>query len=153
VIAEPLEIVVTRRAFVAGVAGFLLVAPPWAASAEPKLPADPSLVASDNALLQDESKATAELQRRLRDQVNYHNGVLVIIDKSGGTPGLTVMPASVMWGLDCGDSGIGLTFGTGTGDTDNGIVIQLTGAAVSDDKCKRMAPTIGETLLAITKGN
>jgi hypothetical protein len=123
------------------------------AAAEPKLSADPSLVASDNALLQDEGKATTELQRRLRDQVSYRNGLLVIVDKSAGTPGVTVMPASVMWGLDCGDSGIGVTFGTGSGDTDNGIVLQLTGAVVSDDRCRRMAPTIGETLLAITKVN
>lgn len=123
------------------------------AAAEPKLPIDPSLVASDTTLLQDESKATAELQRRLRDQVSYQNGLLIIVDKSGASSGVTVMPASVMWGLDCGDSGIGLTFGTGSGDTDNGIVLQLTSAAVADDKCRRIAPAVGETLLAIIKGN
>jgi hypothetical protein len=148
-----LEFVVTRRASGAGVAGSLLLALHGPACAEPKLPIDPSLVASDTALLRDESKATAEFQRRLRDQVSYRNGLLVIVDKSGGTPGVMVMPAGVMWGLDCGDSGIGVTFGTGSGDTDNGIVLQLTSAAVTDDKCQHMAPTIGETLLAITKGN
>lgn len=123
------------------------------AGAEPKAPADPSLVASDNALLQDEAKATDELKRRLREQVTYRNGVLVIIDRSGTISGVTVMPATALWGVDCSDSGIAVTFGAGSGDTDNGVVLQLTSAGVSDDKCTRIAPAIGETLLAITKGN
>jgi hypothetical protein len=129
----------------------LTVAQP--AAAEPKPTADPDLVKSDIALLQDEGKATAEFQRRLRDQVSFRNGLLVIIDRTGTTSGVTVMPATVMWGVDCSDSGIGVTFGTGSGDTDNGIVLQLTGASISDDKCTRLAPAIGDTLLAITKGN
>ena len=63
------------------------------AFAEPKAPVDPSLVASDTTLLQDESKATDELKRRLHAQVSYHDGVLVIIDRSGTSSGVTVMPA------------------------------------------------------------
>ena len=123
------------------------------AMAEPKPPLDPGLAASDKTLLQDEDKASAELQRRLRDQVTYRNGLLVIIDRSGTTSGVTVMPATVMWGIDCGDSGLAVTFGTGSSDTDNGLALQLTAAAISDDKCTRIAPAIGDTLLAITKGN
>jgi len=124
------------------------------AAAEPKAaPADPDLVKSDTALLQDEAKATAEFQRRLRNQASYRNGVLVVVDHTGATSGVTVMPATVMWGVDCGDSGIAVTFGSGSGDTDNGVVLQLTSAAIGDDKCTRLAPSIGETLLAITKGN
>jgi hypothetical protein len=64
-----------------------------------------------------------------------------------------VMPATVMWGIDCGDSGIAATFGAGSADTDNGVVLQLTSAAVSDDKCQHIAPAIGETMLTLTKGN
>ena len=123
------------------------------AAGEPKVAADPSLAASDAALLQDETKAASELQRRLHDQVSYRNGLLIIVDRSGGTSGVTVMPATAMWGLDCGDNGIAVTFGTGSGDTDNGIVLQLTSAAISDDKCSHLAPALGDTLLAITKGN
>jgi hypothetical protein len=123
------------------------------ALAEPKPPADPSLAASDAALLQDEAKATAELQKRLRGQVTYRNGLLVIIDRSGTNTGATVMPATVMWGVDCSDNGIAVTFGSGGGDTDNGIALQLTSASVSDDKCSRLAPAIGDAMLAITKGN
>jgi hypothetical protein len=123
------------------------------AAAEPKVSVDPSLAASDASLLQDEAKATAELQRRLRSQVAYRGGTLIIIDRSGGTGGVTVMPATVMWGVDCGDNGLAVTFGAGSGDTDNGIVLQLTSANVGDEKCTRIAPAIGEAVLAITKGN
>jgi hypothetical protein len=122
-------------------------------AAEPKPAADPSLTASDSTLVQDEAKAITEFQRRLRDQVSLKNGVLVIVDHSGTTAGVTVMPATVMWGIDCGDSGITATFGSGSGDTDNGVTLQLTGASVSDDKCGRIAPAIGATVLDIAKGN
>jgi hypothetical protein len=124
-----------------------------AAAAEPKLQVDPSLVASDKALLQDGAKATAEFQRRLHDQVTYRNGILVIVDRSGGGSGVTVVPATILWGVDCGDSGIAVTFGTGSGDTDNGVLLQLTGAGLSDSQCLAIAPPIGEAVLAITKGN
>ena len=121
------------------------------AMAQPKPPLDPSLSTSDTTLLQDEDKATAELQRRLRDQVRYRNGLLIITDR--GSTGVTVMPATIIWGVDCGDTGLSVTFGSGGGDTDNGLVLQLTSVAISDDKCMRIALAIGETVLAITKGN
>jgi hypothetical protein len=123
------------------------------ALAEPRLTVDPSLATSDTALLQDPAKAAAEFQRRLRDQATYKDGLLVIIDKTGTTTGVTVMPATVMWGVDCSDAGLAITFGAGSGDTDNGVVLQLTTAAISDEKCKQIAPAVGETALAITKGN
>ena len=135
-----------------GIAVVLGFAAPSAMS-EPKPPIDPGLVASDKTLLQDENKATAELQRRLRDQVTYRNGLLIIIDRSGTASGVTVMPATVMWGIDCSDSGLAVTFGAGSGDTDNGLVLQLTSAAIGDDECARIAPAVGDVLLAITKGN
>jgi hypothetical protein len=59
------------------------------ALAEPKLVVDPDLARSDVALLQDEAKATAELQHRLRDQVTNRDGLLVIIDRSGTSSGVT----------------------------------------------------------------
>jgi hypothetical protein len=121
--------------------------------AEPKLSADPDLLKSDAALLQDDAKATAEFQRRLRAQVAYHNGLLVIQDRSGVAPGVTVMPATILWGVECSDGGVAVIFGSGSGETDNGVVLQLTSAGISDDKCTRIAPAIGEALLALTKGN
>ena len=123
------------------------------AAAEPKPTADPDLAKSDAALLQDDAKATAEFQRRLRGQVAYRNGLLIIVDRSGTTAGVTVMPATVFWGVDCSDSGISVTFGTGSGDSDNGISLQLTTANVPDEKCLQIAPALGQTLLDIVKGN
>jgi hypothetical protein len=123
-----------------------------AARAEPRVTADPGLAASDTALLKDEDKAKAELERRLRSQATYRDGVLVLIDRSGAG-GVTVMPATVMWSVECSDGGLAVTFGSGSGDTDNGIVLQLTAAAIGDDKCSRLAPAIGLAVLALTKGN
>jgi hypothetical protein len=123
------------------------------AMAEPKPLVDPDLVKSDTALLQDQAKATAEFQRRLRDQVHFQAGVLVIVDRTGASSGVTVVPATIMWGVDCSDGGLAVTFGTGSGDTDNGIVLQLTSASISDDLCMKIAPAVGATALAITKGN
>ena len=140
-----------RAIAVLSLAAALLAALP--AFAQPKVVVDPSLAASDAALLQDPAKATAELQRRLRDQVTNKDGLIVIVDRSGAVSGVTVMPATVMWGIDCGDSGLAITFGSGSGDTDNGVVLQLTGASITDAKCAEIAPAVGETALAIEKGN
>jgi hypothetical protein len=146
---------VTRRTVHAAIvlAGANVLGLPYGAGAEPRISVDPSLAASDAALVQDEAKATAELQRRLHAQVSYRDGVLVIIDRSGTNSGVTVMPATIMWGVDCSDSGVAVTFGAGSGETDNGIVLQLTSAALSDEKCLKIAPAIGDAVLAITKGN
>ena len=134
-------------------AGFVVSGLPLGAAAEPRVSVDPSLAASDAALVQDEAKATAELQRRLHAQVSYRDGVLVIIDRSGTNSGVTVVPATIMWGVDCSDNGVAVTFGAGSGDTDNGIVLQLTSASLSDEKCLKIAPAIGDAVLSITKGN
>jgi hypothetical protein len=138
---------------IAVLAMMTLAGPALPAGAEPKPPVDPDLIKSDTALLQDDDKATAEFQRRLRAQVSYRNGLLVIVDRSGSSPGVTVMPATIVWGVDCSDGGLAVTFGSGGGDTDNGIVLQLTSATISDDKCARIAPAVGEAVLALTKGN
>ena len=133
------------------VAAAVLLGSPLAAQTQPRLTADPSLAASDASLLQDEDKAKTELERRLRTQATYRDGVLVLSDRSSG--GLTIMPATVMWSVECSDGGLAVTFGSGSGDTDNGIVLQLTAAAISDDKCGHIAPAIGLVVLALTKGN
>lgn len=123
------------------------------AAAQPKLPVDPGLAASDKALLQDEAKAIAELRRRLRAQASFRNGLLIIIDRSGTNTGVVVMPATATWAIDCSDSGLFIDFGSGSGDTDDGNELQLTAASISDDKCSRIAPAIGETMLAIANGS
>lgn len=91
-----------------------------------------------------------DLQRRLRDQVRYQNGLLIIRERAGG--GITVAPATIGWTVDCGDGGLSVTFGSGTGDTENGVALQLGNAALSDDQCQNLAPAIGATVLAISHG-
>jgi hypothetical protein len=142
-----------RRRHILALAGAVLLAAARPAPAQPKPTADLDHGKSDAALLQEEAKATGEFQRRLRNQVAYRNGVLVIQDLSGDTPGVVVMPATATWSIDCGDGGIGVTFGSGTGDTENGIYVQLTTAAVAYDKCQRIAPALGEAVLELSKGN
>jgi hypothetical protein len=142
-----------RRALLA-LAGAVLLATAPPTLSQPKPGADLDHSKSDAALLRDDAKATGELQRRLRAQVAYRNGLLIIQDNSGGdAPEVMVMPATAMWSIDCGDSGISVTFGSGTGDTENGISVQLTSAAVAADKCQRIAPALGEALVELTKGN
>ena len=85
-------------------AAAVLLGSPLVAQTQPRLKADPSLAASDASLLQDEDKAKAELERRLRNQATYRDGVLVLIDRSGGG-GVKVMPATGIWGVECGDEG------------------------------------------------
>src|SRR5215475_8995996 len=111
------------------VAAAVLLGMPLQAQTQPRPKPDPSQPAPDASLLQDEDKAKAELERRLRYQATYRDGVLVVIDRSG-SGGVTVMPASVMWSVECSDGGLAVNFGSGSGDTDNGIVLQLTAAAI-----------------------
>jgi len=121
-----------------------------AAQAEPRLGADRGK--DDAALLRDEAKAGPELQRRLRDQVALKDGLLVIQDRSATTPSVTVMPQSVMWSVDCSESGLAVTFGSGSGETDNGVSLQLTAAAPNQEQCLALAPALGQTVVAILKG-
>jgi hypothetical protein len=129
----------------------MVLAPAPMAGAQPKLTSEPDQTKSDTTLLRDESKAIAELQRRARSYIKFQNGLLVIQDRN--SDGISVTPATIFWMVDCGESGLSVTFGTGTGDTDNGIAVQLTAAEISTEICQRIAPAIGETVLAITKGN
>jgi len=119
------------------------------ALAQPKLNVDRK---DDAALLRDERKAIAEFQRRLRDQVSLKNGLLIIQDRGASGASLFIVPPTAFWSVDCSEAGIAVTFGAGSGDTDNGIALQLTGAAATQEQCVAMAPPIGQTLLAIIKG-
>ena len=135
------------------VVGALIVAmvlPVAAGRAEPRLGSDRAK--DDAALLRDEAKATSELQRRLRDQVAFKDGLLVIQDRSASAASVVVMPPTAFWSVDCGDNGIGVTFGSGSGDTDNGIALQLTAAAPTQEQCLALAPALAKSVAAIVKG-
>lgn len=95
------------------------------------------------------AQGEADLQRQLRDQVHYQNGLLVFHDKAG----VTVAPATIPWTLDCGEGGVGITIGSGTGETENGLAISLSTAPMTDAQCQPLAVSLGATMLAITRGN
>lgn len=121
------------------------------ASAGPRPTAEPAQGKNDTELLRDDAKATAEFQRRLRDQVSARNGLVIIEDHSADWS-VTVMPATALWAVDCSDTGLAVTFGAGTGETDNGVAVQLTATALTAEKCRAYAPAIAEALQAILKG-
>jgi len=95
------------------------------------------------------AQSEADMQRLLRDQIRYQNGLLVFHDKAG----VTVTPATIPWTLDCGEGGVGVTLGSGTGDTENGFAIPLGNTPMSEDQCQPLAVSLGTTMLAITRGN
>lgn len=110
------------------------------------LPAAPALaLITDPAAAQNE----ADLQAKLRDPIHYQNGLLVFRDKGG----VTVAPATIAWTLDCGQGGIGITLGSGTSETENGLAISLSSTPMTDTQCQPLSISLGTTMLAITKGN
>src|SRR5262249_4760443 len=122
------EIVMSTRPIRRLLAATLMLAAPLSlaalpGSAQPRLTADPDQAKSGTKLLQAGAKATAELQRRVKSQVRYQNGLLIIQDRTAS--GVSVVPATIMWMVDCGEGGLAVTFGSGTGDTENGIALQL----------------------------
>lgn len=121
------------------------------AVAGPRPAAEHPPVKADTELLRDDAKATSEFQRRLRDQVSSRNGMVIVEDHSAEWS-VTVLPATALWGVDCSETGLAVTFGSGSGETDNGIAVQLTAVAITPEKCRTLAPAIGETVLAILKG-
>jgi hypothetical protein len=123
-----------------------------AAGAEPRLTVEPDQTHSDTALLQDEAKAASVFQQRLRDQVSVTGGMLVIEDRGGGATSVTIVPATIAWAVDCSDSGLNVTFGSGSADTDIGVSIQLTAVPIPVEKCRKIAPAIGTAVLALTRG-
>jgi len=147
--SEPLRLAM-RTALLAAAVVAAVYAP--SALAQPKLTGEPDLARSDAALLQDEAKAASVFQQRLREQVSASGGLLIIEDRSGGSSSVTVVPTTTMWAIDCSDSGLNVTFGSGTADTDIGVSVQLTAAAISSEKCRKIAPAVGETVLALIKG-
>ena len=74
------------------------------------------------ALLRDPARATPELERRLRKQVRYSNGLLLIEDPI--LHGVTTLPATAGWAIDCDMLGVRVTFGA-TGENGRGTEVEL----------------------------
>src|SRR5438128_1990910 len=101
---------------------------------EPDDAPDKDPMQGERELLQDEAKATTEYQRRLREQVQHHAGVLVI--RETDLPDrVSVVPASTMWIIDCGPTGLDVNFGAPSGENGGGPSITLTGASIPPEAC------------------
>jgi hypothetical protein len=59
------------------------------------------------ALLRDPTRAGPELEQRLRKQMHYSSGLLLIEDPV--LHSITTLPATIGWAIDCGNWGV--TFG------------------------------------------
>lgn len=74
------------------------------------------------ALLRDPVRAGPELARRLREQVRYSNGLLLIEDPI--LHGITTLPATASWAISCDTLGVRVTFGA-TGEDDTGTDVEI----------------------------
>jgi hypothetical protein len=106
----------------------------------------------EQELLQDEAKATTEFETRLRKQVHLNGGVLVIRDAEL-SDWVSVAPASTIWIVNCGPYGLDVSFGAVSGENNGDSSVTLTRASIPAEECERIATSIGETVLAITRGN
>jgi hypothetical protein len=99
----------------------------------------------ERELMSDPLRALPELERRLRERVTAQGRMLVLAE---GYNGVQVVPMPIPWKLHCSFEGIDVVFIYGGGEDDR-IKVDLTGAALSDEECRRFAPTIAEKVVAI----
>jgi hypothetical protein len=107
---------------------------------------------AEDVLMADPERVGPELERRLRSRLSFQNGVLIAHEIEQFAP-LHVMPPSTAWIADCGFTGLSITFGAGTGGDQNGFSVELTTASLSEQQCNNLAPLVGQSLVAIAKGN
>jgi hypothetical protein len=103
------------------------------------------------ALLRDPVRAAPELERRLRKQVRYSNGLLLIEDPI--LHGVTTFSATAAWAIDCDMLGVRVTFGA-TGENGTGTEVELVplGTKVERNACHGISGLLGEAVLRLTSG-
>jgi|SRR5579864_4819176 len=103
------------------------------------------------AALRDPARAGPELERRLRKQVRYSNGLLLIEDPI--LHGITTLPATTEWAIDCGVLGVAVTFGA-TGENGAGTEVNLVpiGTTISNYACRGVSEVLGAAILRLTSG-
>jgi hypothetical protein len=103
------------------------------------------------ALLRDPARAGPELERRLRKQVQYSNGLLLVEDPI--FHGVTTLPATAGWAISCDTLGVSVTFGA-TGENDAGINVEIVplGTAVEAGACDGISKALGAAVLRLTSG-
>lgn len=90
--------------------------------------------------------------KRLRGWVRYSNGLLLIEDPI--LHGITTLPATTGWAIDCGDFfGVAVTFGA-TGENGSGTEVNLVpiGTSISNYACRGISEVLGAAVLRLTSG-
>jgi hypothetical protein len=101
------------------------------------------------ALLRDPVRAGPELERRLRKQIRYSNGLLLIEDPI--LHGITTLPATTGWSIGCGEVGIAITFGA-AGEVGTEVELVPFGTKVATYACRGISDALGAAVLRLTSG-
>jgi hypothetical protein len=102
-------------------------------------------------MLTDQGRETSDFLQQIRTSLKLVNGVLVIEDIIGFE--LFVVPPNSPWVLQCG---VGLKIGFGNALNSEGedkvhsdAVIKLSLALISRERCRELAPLIGQEIQSI----
>lgn len=101
------------------------------------------------SVLRDPARSGQVLEQRLRRQVRYANGLLLIEDPI--LHGVTTLPATIGWSVSCDEiTGVQVSFGSG----DSGAVLDLVplGTKISKSTCSRISQEVGAAVLRLTSG-
>jgi hypothetical protein len=101
------------------------------------------------SVLRDPARAGVVLEQRLRKQVRYSNGLLLIQDPI--LHGVATLPATVSWSISCNDiTGVQVSFGSG----DSGSEVDLVplGTRVPRAACSGISEVVGAAVLRLTSG-
>jgi hypothetical protein len=104
------------------------------------------------AVLRDPARAGPLLEQRLRKQVRYSNGLLLIEDPI--LHGITTLPATAGWSISCDENlGMQVIFGAG-GENGGGTEVELVplGTRVQRNACFGLSELLGAAVLRLLSG-
>jgi len=98
--------------------------------------------------LRDPARSGLVLEQRLRKQVHYSNGLLLIEDPI--LHGITTLPATIAWSVSCDVTGVAVSFGSG--DSGSVVDLVLVGTKISQGSCSRISQELGTAVLRLASG-
>ena len=99
--------------------------------------------------MKDPVHAGPELQRRLRKQVRYSNGLLLIEDPL--LHQINTVPATAAWSVSC-DDGVGVQVYFGGGENSTEVDVVPLGTRISKGACAAISEEVGTAVLRLTSG-
>jgi hypothetical protein len=90
-----------------------------------------------------DARAASDVVQRLRKQVHFDNGTILVNDGVS----ITAFPATVAWSTDCLDTSVWVNFGSDT-------TVEVTPKNISLDEhtCNNISRVLGAALLRLTRG-